>query len=159
MIRRPPRSTLFPYTTLFRSGRALFPAAPPRGPYAPGGLPVAPAGPGRHVLGDDRGALAAAAGTVPGAARRHAPRRERLRAGELVSWRLPRARVHARPAPGPARPGHALQRGHRDPAAGLRDRRERRRRAAAHGSARARLLADRGTAAAPDPHAQVADRL
>src|SRR5436190_9476810 len=54
MIRRPPRSTLFPYTTLFRSGRALFPAAPPRGPYAPGGLPVAPAGPGRHVLGDDR---------------------------------------------------------------------------------------------------------
>src|SRR3712207_8853294 len=25
MIRRPPRSTLFPYTTLFRSGRALEP--------------------------------------------------------------------------------------------------------------------------------------
>src|SRR3712207_8199751 len=25
MIRRPPRSTLFPYTTLFRSGRALVP--------------------------------------------------------------------------------------------------------------------------------------
>src|ERR1039458_3547547 len=25
MIRRPPRSTLFPYTTLFRSGRALLP--------------------------------------------------------------------------------------------------------------------------------------
>src|SRR2546430_7822760 len=24
MIRRPPRSTLFPYTTLFRSGRAVF---------------------------------------------------------------------------------------------------------------------------------------
>src|SRR3712207_8936910 len=24
MIRRPPRSTLFPYTTLFRSGRAIF---------------------------------------------------------------------------------------------------------------------------------------
>src|SRR3712207_7993695 len=24
MIRRPPRSTLFPYTTLFRSGRRLF---------------------------------------------------------------------------------------------------------------------------------------
>src|SRR3712207_7486614 len=30
MIRRPPRSTLFPYTTLFRSGRHLF--APLRGP-------------------------------------------------------------------------------------------------------------------------------
>src|SRR2546427_4618277 len=28
MIRRPPRSTLFPYTTLFRSPRVL-PAAPP----------------------------------------------------------------------------------------------------------------------------------
>src|SRR5260370_16492612 len=28
MIRRPPRSTLFPYTTLFRSSRSL-PAAPP----------------------------------------------------------------------------------------------------------------------------------
>src|SRR2546430_11297270 len=27
MIRRPPRSTLFPYTTLFRSGHALRPAA------------------------------------------------------------------------------------------------------------------------------------
>src|SRR5256885_11983635 len=25
MIRRPPRSTLFPYTTLFRSGRVTFP--------------------------------------------------------------------------------------------------------------------------------------
>src|SRR3989441_11467692 len=30
MIRRPPRSTLFPYTTLFRSQRVL-PAAKPRG--------------------------------------------------------------------------------------------------------------------------------
>src|SRR3712207_8220215 len=28
MIRRPPRSTLFPYTTLFRSGLANFPTAP-----------------------------------------------------------------------------------------------------------------------------------
>src|SRR2546429_7325462 len=36
MIRRPPRSTLFPYTTLFRS-RILGPAAPPRGlPFRPG---------------------------------------------------------------------------------------------------------------------------
>src|SRR3712207_8620833 len=34
MIRRPPRSTLFPYTTLFRSGH---PAA--RGPPAPGRPP------------------------------------------------------------------------------------------------------------------------
>src|SRR5207248_7492542 len=29
MIRRPPRSTLFPYTTLFRSGPAVFPPATP----------------------------------------------------------------------------------------------------------------------------------
>src|SRR2546422_5469753 len=28
MIRRPPRSTLFPYTTLFRSSTRSFPAAP-----------------------------------------------------------------------------------------------------------------------------------
>src|SRR5258708_13760819 len=28
MIRRPPRSTLFPYTTLFRSGQARLPVAP-----------------------------------------------------------------------------------------------------------------------------------
>src|SRR3712207_8487794 len=31
MIRRPPRSTLFPYTTLFRSGCARPPSAAPRG--------------------------------------------------------------------------------------------------------------------------------
>src|SRR3712207_7697618 len=31
MIRRPPRSTLFPYTTLFRSEGALLPALPGRG--------------------------------------------------------------------------------------------------------------------------------
>src|SRR3712207_8261386 len=34
MIRRPPRSTLFPYTTLFRSGRGLR----PRPVRLPGGL-------------------------------------------------------------------------------------------------------------------------
>src|SRR2546421_10251115 len=36
MIRRPPRSTLFPYTTLFRSLRAESPSSPPRSrPRAP----------------------------------------------------------------------------------------------------------------------------
>src|SRR5256885_10407711 len=35
MIRRPPRSTLFPYTTLFRSGRPFRTATPPR-PRSPG---------------------------------------------------------------------------------------------------------------------------
>src|SRR5438552_10751512 len=39
MIRRPPRSTLFPYTTLFRSGalRPLRPDAPPCRGDEPGG--------------------------------------------------------------------------------------------------------------------------
>src|SRR5258708_26543092 len=32
MIRRPPRSTLFPYTTLFRSSTNAAPAPPPRSP-------------------------------------------------------------------------------------------------------------------------------
>src|SRR3989337_656489 len=38
MIRRPPRSTLFPYTTLFRSSalRDAFPQTPRRGRIAPG---------------------------------------------------------------------------------------------------------------------------
>src|SRR2546430_11016478 len=33
MIRRPPRSTLFPYTTLFRSATAAFEEAPPKPPF------------------------------------------------------------------------------------------------------------------------------
>src|SRR3712207_7924953 len=48
MIRRPPRSTLFPYTTLFRSRRRHAPrAARPRD-----GVP----GPHPHLDGDRRGA-------------------------------------------------------------------------------------------------------
>src|SRR3989442_4629547 len=42
MIRRPPRSTLFPYTTLFRSSSSA-PVRAPRGP-APGGAPPRPRG-------------------------------------------------------------------------------------------------------------------
>src|SRR3712207_7183772 len=39
MIRRPPRSTLFPYTTLFRSRKERLPvAAALLGPQRPGGL-------------------------------------------------------------------------------------------------------------------------
>src|SRR3712207_7600291 len=34
MIRRPPRSTLFPYTTLFRSGGAVFAERPRAGRHA-----------------------------------------------------------------------------------------------------------------------------
>src|SRR2546430_13063613 len=47
MIRRPPRSTLFPYTTLFRSRRGRHPAAD-RGRHR------------RHLLADLRAAAAAA---------------------------------------------------------------------------------------------------
>src|SRR2546425_13142697 len=43
MIRRPPRSTLFPYTTLFRSGRGA----------APGGAWVASVFFGQAVVGQD----------------------------------------------------------------------------------------------------------
>src|SRR5260370_41768425 len=35
MIRRPPRSTLFPYTTLFRSGSKMKVSAPPLGGSSP----------------------------------------------------------------------------------------------------------------------------
>src|SRR2546425_1944819 len=39
MIRRPPRSTLFPYTTLFRSRSRVHPQALRREPLAPHGRP------------------------------------------------------------------------------------------------------------------------
>src|SRR5256885_6609284 len=48
MIRRPPRSTLFPYTTLFRSGLAAGRARPVLEPAVAAGLAAGP--PGR---GDD----------------------------------------------------------------------------------------------------------
>src|SRR2546425_6204175 len=46
MIRRPPRSTLFPYTPLFRSGRGFAPASPARPEFFGRG----PVGAGRAVL-------------------------------------------------------------------------------------------------------------
>src|SRR5256885_3942963 len=42
MIRRPPRSTLFPYTTLFRSLSAAMPARASAVPPPPPGLPAHP---------------------------------------------------------------------------------------------------------------------
>src|SRR3712207_8652867 len=42
MIRRPPRSTLFPYTTLFRSAPALFVHPPAGGPFPPAEAMTAP---------------------------------------------------------------------------------------------------------------------
>src|SRR3712207_8608975 len=49
MIRRPPRSTLFPYTTLFRSGGGGGRAAPQRGRHLPG-QPVRQPGGGRAAV-------------------------------------------------------------------------------------------------------------
>src|SRR5258706_1041064 len=51
MIRRPPRSPLFPYTTLFRS--------------RPAGTPETPAAPGQPN-GPDQGSLGSQAPTTPG---------------------------------------------------------------------------------------------
>src|SRR5688572_32134264 len=47
MIRRPPRSTLFPYTTLFRSRSPQFPPAPPPTPppRCPPSTPATPPSP------------------------------------------------------------------------------------------------------------------
>src|SRR3712207_8855183 len=55
MIRRPPRSTLFPYTTLFRS--AGLPARHGH-PRAGGDRPASPPQPRRPVLGGDPAAQA-----------------------------------------------------------------------------------------------------
>src|SRR2546421_5454907 len=61
MIRRPPRSTLFPYTTLFRSLRT----APGCDPAAAGGADVRGHGPQAHA---DGGRPRAAARPGPGGA-------------------------------------------------------------------------------------------
>src|SRR3712207_7838955 len=58
MIRRPPRSTLFPYTTLFRSLSSAGVARVPRSARPPGRLPPSGGGPrnqkgGRSLSGPD----------------------------------------------------------------------------------------------------------
>src|SRR3712207_9161440 len=65
MIRRPPRSTLFPYTTLFRSGGSGTPAGGVRAPLgrAGGG---AGADPRARRLPEPGRALAGVAGPGPG---------------------------------------------------------------------------------------------
>src|SRR5688572_32522778 len=63
MIRRPPRSTLFPYTTLFRSAG---PGSIPLGEERPGGPPGVPRG--DAALGRPVGGSARHAGSVPVAA-------------------------------------------------------------------------------------------
>src|SRR3712207_8149946 len=68
MIRRPPRSTLFPYTTLFRSGRGdddrLDPSRTRRGPGA-GRCPQRHIGGRDDVAGLDRRETPPAAERVP----------------------------------------------------------------------------------------------
>src|SRR2546425_8884109 len=54
MIRRPPRSTLFPYTTLFRSRLYEAPAAPLRGAERPLRLRLRDAGGCEHLSGHGR---------------------------------------------------------------------------------------------------------
>src|SRR3712207_9063917 len=90
MIRRPPRSTLFPYTTLFRSDRRWAPAPrPPVGHH----LPVLRhhAVPGREGVRDPRGA-------VPDLRLRRADRGADPAAGGPGPALLP-VRVLHRPAP------------------------------------------------------------
>src|SRR2546422_3693727 len=85
MIRRPPRSTLFPYTTLFRSLAAM--VAPP--PHS--------GGPARRLHAHDR----AVAGTGPPPARPGRPVRAAQRPGPRVHRRIgPDQRRPAAPRPG-----------------------------------------------------------
>src|SRR3712207_7184995 len=56
MIRRPPRSTLFPYTTLFRSGLRLLPRADAQGWARAAAAPALAGGKGRRGLGPGRAA-------------------------------------------------------------------------------------------------------
>src|SRR2546430_7947164 len=58
MIRRPPRSTLFPYTTLFRSRRGRLASRTPRshGLRPPGDGRLAAGDQGLHLLPDRRAA-------------------------------------------------------------------------------------------------------
>src|SRR5215211_9486447 len=81
MIRRPPRSTLFPYTTLFRSGRARDPR---RGAAAPGRgrLRAGLFGRLRALAGPARRPGAGARGPPPGAGPGHA---RAGRAGHLLA--------------------------------------------------------------------------
>src|SRR2546427_10221904 len=106
MIRRPPRSTLFPYTTLFRSDRGPLhevgrrrARAPVRAPDATPGRAVALPGRGQPVR------LREAHGARPG---RLVPRRDRRAAGDAPPNQKPpsppRLAGRAPPTPPPSRP-------------------------------------------------------
>src|SRR2546427_4700695 len=64
MIRRPPRSTLFPYTTLFRSRFLLQPHRQPAAPEPLDQAVEGVTGPGGVGLGDEADACHASACTV-----------------------------------------------------------------------------------------------
>ena len=109
MIRRPPRSTLFPYTTLFRSGRALPPLPSPHS--------TMPA----NSNGTDR-RPAAVARCTPRSGR--APR-HRARTGRRLgvapgpkarpAYRTSRACSRPLPAPNPAAPWQSIRAARRCP--------------------------------------------
>src|SRR3712207_7660791 len=83
MIRRPPRSTLFPYTTLFRSGRDRHPARP--GPHR-GREGRAASGRKRDPsVTAESGPESSAAGYSSGFARACAPKRSEEHTSELQS--------------------------------------------------------------------------
>src|SRR3712207_9436394 len=91
MIRRPPRSTLFPYTTLFRSERHLEREAPP------GDAPVVrPAGAVRvagveghlHVRREDRDEQRLGGGRAEPPRARHGGQRRDRELGDRKSTRL-----------------------------------------------------------------------
>src|SRR2546426_2849383 len=95
MIRRPPRSTLFPYTTLFRSGGGLLPPPRPRRLPARAAAARAPERPLAGVAPGDGGhpalrARAIRSGAVPRGERRVSPGRLRLDELRFLSLRIGR---------------------------------------------------------------------
>src|SRR5256885_15324982 len=100
MIRRPPRSTLFPYTTLFRSQEVRFMAAaapPPESvlaAMAEAGFEVV------HVYGltEVYGPAVSMNGTRNGTdwMHRHAPPRRRARACAMPRWKSWRCSIRTR---------------------------------------------------------------
>src|SRR2546430_17501094 len=83
MIRRPPRSTLFPYTTLFRSRRREARQGAPEG-----GLVAPPASPGHARL--RRSGYRTPAGAARAAARQaHGARSARVGGGGIHAARTP----------------------------------------------------------------------
>src|SRR6266480_7892703 len=105
MIRRPPRSTLFPYTTLFRSGRGgVDPLVVPRGGAAPrsadGSRTTGPRAPGGESAAADPRPDGRRAGTGPGYGGDGRPDpRDRSRAAILLALAQHHSRRRGRQRP------------------------------------------------------------